>query len=485
MKSKLLAALLSLCSAATAFAQGTVVGGPFTPGQVIIGGCPGDVPAGGPTICVNGSASSFGAGIFSETPGPAGLGEILLQNNRPGENTFAIENQSPTGFSAYTVRSADQVYPDTSFTADGNYEHMAIGFGQNLLLNGFKGYDYIEASRFNGTNSTPYPPTRLSIEQTGAVLTGSSSATAFTCATTATSTAMTCTTNAPANGATVYSPWLAGVIPPLTTIVSGGGTTTPVLSNPAGTTLAAGFFLMGVPTFGQWHFEIYQEQGPINYYSWFNSGANPGNPFFTIDRQNGRIGINTGAVAKSNLVSDLPVTDLDVVGRMAIGGCSTANRAQFATSSPITVCDGGPLMFELFKAGTNQLQLNWNAAPSRLDFHNANNNINPISLLMDATAGVTFGNGIMMAGTPPVLTGTCTTGSQVGGNTAGKFTATCTAQTVIMTFAMTATNGWACKSEDNTTPADSLKQTGFTTTTATFTGTTAASDAVTFSCIAF
>jgi len=92
---------------------------------------------------------------------------------------------------------------------------------------------------------------------------------------------------------------------------------------------------------------------------------------------------------------------------------------------------------------------------------------------------------LVATGAAPTLTGTCTTGSQVGGNTAGAFAATCTAQTVIVTFATTAPNGWVCDFNDLTTPADSIKQTAYSTTSCTATGTTVAADVITFHAVAF
>jgi hypothetical protein len=105
--------------------------------------------------------------------------------------------------------------------------------------------------------------------------------------------------------------------------------------------------------------------------------------------------------------------------------------------------------------------------------------------LSPANGGTGTNNGSLIStGTPPVLTGTCATGTQVGGNTAGRFstTAGCAATTVIMTFLATAPNGWACKTSDQTTPADSLNQNASTTTSATLIGTTAAADVISFQC---
>jgi len=73
-------------------------------------------------------------------------------------------------------------------------------------------------------------------------------------------------------------------------------------------------------------------------------------------------------------------------------------------------------------------------------------------------------------GSAPTVTGTCTSvGTQVGGNTAGTMVATCTAgQTLILTFATTAPNGWDCVMQDRTT-AVAPRQTASTTTTCTVT----------------
>jgi hypothetical protein len=92
---------------------------------------------------------------------------------------------------------------------------------------------------------------------------------------------------------------------------------------------------------------------------------------------------------------------------------------------------------------------------------------------------------LVATGAAPTLTGTCTTGTQVGGNTAGSFAATCVAQTVIATFAFTAPHGYVCDFNDLTTPADSIKQTASSTTSCTATGTTVAADVISFHAVAY
>ena len=104
-----------------------------------------------------------------------------------------------------------------------------------------------------------------------------------------------------------------------------------------------------------------------------------------------------------------------------------------------------------------------------------------------AAGSCTFNVPLVSGGTPPTLTGTCTTATQTGGNTAGSFAASCTAQTVIMTFGSTAPHGWICVALDQTTTADTLKQSAgsASTTACTLSGTTVASDVIVFQATAF
>lgn len=99
--------------------------------------------------------------------------------------------------------------------------------------------------------------------------------------------------------------------------------------------------------------------------------------------------------------------------------------------------------------------------------------------------GKTAAPGFMSNGTTFTASG-CTNSTLIGGGTAGTFvsgtTGTCT---VIITTGLTATHGWSCAANDLTTPADTIKQTASSTTTATVSGTTAASDVINFHCIAF
>lgn len=94
----------------------------------------------------------------------------------------------------------------------------------------------------------------------------------------------------------------------------------------------------------------------------------------------------------------------------------------------------------------------------------------------------------VIGGTPPTTTSsTCgTLGTQAGGNTAGTIVVTCTAQNLVLNFGFTAPTGWACDAEDRSTPADNVRQTASSATSATFASvTTATNDTVQFKCLAY
>jgi lysophospholipase L1-like esterase len=87
----------------------------------------------------------------------------------------------------------------------------------------------------------------------------------------------------------------------------------------------------------------------------------------------------------------------------------------------------------------------------------------------------------------PIFTASgCTNSTLIGGSTAGSYhsgtTGTCT---VVITPGVPASNGWVCKANDLTTPADIQTQTATTTTTATISGTTVTADVINFSCTAY
>lgn len=86
-------------------------------------------------------------------------------------------------------------------------------------------------------------------------------------------------------------------------------------------------------------------------------------------------------------------------------------------------------------------------------------------------------------GTKFVVTSGCTNSSTIGGAVAGEIVATSTTCSPVITTGITATTGYICFAVDITTPAATMKETAFTTTTVTFTGASlGGTDTIVFSC---
>lgn len=94
--------------------------------------------------------------------------------------------------------------------------------------------------------------------------------------------------------------------------------------------------------------------------------------------------------------------------------------------------------------------------------------------------------GYMSGGTKFTTSG-CSISATTGGATAGTYTSgttgTCTAViTMNGATGLTATNGWTCFANDETTVADKQQTTAHSATTATIAGTTVSGDVVSFAC---
>lgn len=103
------------------------------------------------------------------------------------------------------------------------------------------------------------------------------------------------------------------------------------------------------------------------------------------------------------------------------------------------------------------------------------------------TTGKVKAAGYMSAGTTFTGNAGCAETLLTGGATAGSFKAGATGCTIVITMGNSATapNGWSCSVWDTTTTADTLKETAFTTTTVTLSGTVAVNDIIIFNCMGF
>jgi len=102
--------------------------------------------------------------------------------------------------------------------------------------------------------------------------------------------------------------------------------------------------------------------------------------------------------------------------------------------------------------------------------------------LARASAGIVQATGAVEGTSVTSITG-CTVSAVTANNHAGRYTSgTAGTCTVTVTFSVTATNGWSCQANDQTTVADLQHQTSNTTTTAVISGTTASGDVININC---
>ena len=333
-------------------------------------------------ITLDDSTVSLGDITLSPSPSSFAPGEVLLQNNKGAVNVLALQNNANGGYSALTARQNDTIFPD----AGESYEHMAIGFGALSLGNlPDYGLDYLEISRFTNTQNAFIPPARFALQQTGGVL-----KTENILAANLTVNSTTATINGsgasvgyatvwPANGSLVY-PLASGFLPADTTVVSGGGTTTAVLSNAA---LATNGFVqcqVGTPTYGQYSAMIMQEIGRLDFLSYNNSatGTGPFSPaIMTIDRQN-------GAVAFNELDTNIPQALVDINGNEIVGNGDQADRYSNSPAQ-LNVETSNSIMFSLLQTGVNALDSVYFASPNRIALKDRNNSVYPLSLDIDGT----------------------------------------------------------------------------------------------------
>jgi hypothetical protein len=242
-------------------------------------------------------------------------GELEILSTGTDVNTLGITTSNINGGAIITCRGPDKYYTNQTTV----FEHFAFGWYPSQTS---QGAVFLEASRFDGAFNPLITPPEFVIYQTGGV--DPTGGVNKVCSTIINSTSATCTTTAGANGTLI-----TGVgIPAATTVVSGGGTASFVMSNQAtanGTNVTLNF---SSPVYGQYNCIDFSPQGDpnnIDFRSW------TGSPLLSLDRANKRVGIN----------QPFPMALLDVNGSISLTGNLT-----FTVSSPvITSTGGGPLSF--------------------------------------------------------------------------------------------------------------------------------------------
>jgi hypothetical protein len=214
---------------------------------------------------ITAAAHSFGYGTTA-----AEAGQLELSTNSAA-NAFAIEQLNNTGFATLTFRGYDANYTG----ATTQYEHGAIGW-----VPGNGGFAFFEASRFDNALNPLIPPPTFNLFQTGGV--DPTGGTNYTCTTVNTNATMTCAANSTTNGQLITG---TGV-PTETTISSGGGTTTIVMSKVA-TASGSVSLNFSTPVYAQYSaMTALGSGGRLAFKGWNVSDI------LSIDRVNNRVGFN-------------------------------------------------------------------------------------------------------------------------------------------------------------------------------------------------
>lgn len=195
----------------------------------------------GPINLFNASLPATGRLGYDTTPWSPY--ELEMSINAGGNNVLHLTNNNNNGFSAIAFRGTDVNNPSP---AQVN-EHMALGWSNS----GSGSLDAFEFSNFNNTNPPGYPPAHFVMMQSGAV--DPTGGVVIKCNMTAGSAVLTsCAAPVPAAVGTLYVEGY-GILDN-TQIASGGGTTSPTLTQAVTSTFTPGSVRFWTPTSAQRQF---------------------------------------------------------------------------------------------------------------------------------------------------------------------------------------------------------------------------------------
>lgn len=163
-------------------------------------------------------------------------------------------------------------------------------------------------------------------------------------------------------------------------------------------------------------------------------------------------------------------------GAITLGGSLTVSSGNIVASSTSSVIQGGIL--RLTGSGTTTNGLNLPTA-NTLGFL-----ANTTQVGTWDTTKLSLNTGLASTGTKFTASG-CSNSATVGGAIAGQFTSGTTGTCTVVITLPTTLNGWVCRADDLTTPANFIGQSASSTTSCTVTGTTVSGDVLNFSAMAF
>jgi hypothetical protein len=185
-----------------------------------------------------------------------------------------------------------------------------------------------------------------------------------------------------------------------------------------------------------------------------------------------------GHTEMSNTADGVPNIDMSAGGRLNLFESQLVNTGTgFNVNCDDGATEAAPNLITAGTSGNNGISCGtaWANLSLATEFPSlyGSTNIHPTSNFQLGTGGT-----IAVSG--------CALTAAAGGSAAGQFhsgtTGTCT---VTVTSGYIAPNGWFVRANDLTTPADTLNQTGSTTTTATFSGTTVTGDLINFAAVPY
>lgn len=261
--------------------------------------------------------------------------------------------------------------------------------------------------------------------------------------------------------------WVVGQIPSASGV---GGSTS---STPAG---AASGALTGTypgPTIA--NLATGGNPGPVPYVSAAGTLGQDSSNALIIDATNHRVGVGTTTPRAPLHIENLAGGTVELVRLSYNNGSNQASYIGGYLGDNTTLVNAN-----VFGFGTGK---------SYNSFSEYNGSVTTEKWRIDGGGLETVQGGTLSAGTKFTTSG-CSVSATTGGAAAGEYTSgttgTCTV-TITLNGAtgLTATNGWSCWANDETTPADKQGVTGSTATTVTISGTTVSGDVIDFGCVGY
>lgn len=330
------------------------------------------------------------SGVKFEYPSQTGSAygnpyELRVLSNAPLNNPLRLENDYYKGLAAWSYAGYDSQLKNV-------HEHMAVGYGAGLTNGAGVDYNYIENSCYqtnsdgSSVSSNTCPATDFLIQQTGAEYSGTPTEEYALFTSGSTSVTLKSGGNWPdgINGQVITTPVAYNMVPQGTTIVSGEGTSTIVLSNASnGTTGEADGTVtqFGSTEYSQHDNIVFKGMGNLDFFAyvcakWGNYSCGP---FASFDFNHSRLGIN----------NPHPQFPLDVMGKIVgnISGSSTDPQyaGVGALNAQVSPGTSNNTILHAYGVNTNQFNVYWNTSPSRLDFVDSNGNSTPFSIYMDGS----------------------------------------------------------------------------------------------------